>query len=59
METGAYLVNGTEVVADTAEAAALIKNKTGLDIVKEEALKNTIVQDLLMQTLEFYSLTVM
>ena len=47
METGAYLVNGTEVVADTAEAAALIKNKTGLDIVKEEALKNTIAYGIL------------
>ena len=47
METGAYLVNGTEVVADTAEAAALIKSKTGLDIVKEEALKNTIAYGIL------------
>ena len=41
METGAYLVNGTEVVADTADAAALIKSKTGVDVVKEEALKST------------------
>ena len=47
METGAYLVNGTEIVPETADAAALIKNKTGLDIVKEEALKNTIAYGIL------------
>ena len=47
METGAYLVNGTEVVADTADAAALIKSKTGLEVVKEEALKNTIAYGIL------------
>ena len=47
METGAYLVNGTEVVPETADAAALIKSKTGLDIVKEEALKNTIAYGIL------------
>ena len=47
METGAYLVNGTEIVPDTADAAALIKRKTGVDIVKEEALKNTIAYGIL------------
>ena len=47
METGAYLVNGTEIVPETADAAALIKSKTGLDIVKEEALKNTIAYGIL------------
>jgi len=47
METGAYLVNGTEIVADTADAAALIKSKTGVDVVKEEALKNTIAYGIL------------
>ena len=47
METGAYLVNGTEIVPETADAAALIKNKTGLGIVKEEALKNTIAYGIL------------
>ena len=36
METGAYLVNGTEVVADTADAKAYIKSKTGLDVVKKK-----------------------
>jgi len=47
METGAYLVNGTEIVPDTADAAALIKSKTGVDVVKEEALKNTIAYGIL------------
>ena len=47
METGAYLVNGTEIVPETADATALIKSKTGLDIVKEEALKNTIAYSIL------------
>ena len=47
METGAYLVNGTEIVADTADAKAYIKSKTGLDVVKEEALKNTIAYGIL------------
>ena len=47
METGAYLVNGTEVVAENADAAALIKSKTGLEISKEEALKNTIAYGIL------------
>ncbi len=47
METGAYLVNGAEVVADTADAKAIIKSKTGLEVVKEEALKNTIAYGIL------------
>jgi len=47
METGAYLVNGTEIVPETADAATLIKSKTGLDVVKEEALKNTIAYGIL------------
>ncbi len=47
METGAYLVNGMEIVPETADAAALIKSKTGLDVVKEEALKNTIAYGIL------------
>ena len=47
METGAYLVNGTEIVPETADAAALIKSKTGLDVVKEDALKNTIAYGIL------------
>ena len=47
METGAYLLNGTEIVPETADAKAYIKSKTGIDIVKEEALKNTIAYGIL------------
>ena len=47
METGAYLVNGTEVVAENNDAKAYIKSKTGLEISKEEALKNTIAYGIL------------
>lgn len=36
---GAYLVNGTDIVADTPEAASQIQAKTGITISKEEAAK--------------------
>ena len=41
-ETGAYLVNGTELIADNADAAAAVKAKTGKDAYKAEAKKQTI-----------------
>ncbi len=44
---GAYLVNGTEIVADTAEALQEIKAKTGKAVTKEEAAKQTIAYDIL------------
>ena len=47
METGAYLVNGTELIADNAEAAAALKAKTGKDVNKEEAAKGTIAYGIL------------
>lgn len=37
LETGVYLVNGTELVADNAEAAAAIRAKTGREVDKAEA----------------------
>ena len=39
---GAYLINGTELVPDTADAPAAIENKTGVKITKEEAAKGTM-----------------
>lgn len=48
-ETGAYLVNGTELIADGAEASAAVKKKTGRDISKEEAAKETIAYGILAQ----------
>ena len=46
-EGGAYLVNGTEIVPDNAEAQAAIKSKTGKDITKQEAAKQTIAYGIL------------
>ncbi len=42
LEGGAYLVHGTEIVAQGAEAAAEIKSKTGREVSREEAARNTM-----------------
>ena len=44
---GAYLVNGTEIIEDNAEAAAAIKSKTGKEVAKAEAAKQTIAYGIL------------
>lgn len=44
---GAYLLNGTEIIPDSVDAAAQIKNKTGRDVSKNEAAKNTIAYGIL------------
>ena len=46
-EGGAYLVNGTEIIPDSAGATAAIKSKTGVEITKEAASKNTIAYGIL------------
>lgn len=46
-ETGAYLINGTELIADNADAAAAVKAKTGKDADKAAAKKNTIAYGIL------------
>ena len=46
-EGGAYLLNGTEIVSDSADAAAQIKNKTGKEISKSEAARNTMAYGIL------------
>jgi aconitate hydratase len=46
-ETGAYLVNGTELIPDDGNAQAAIKNKTGKNINKEDAAKETIAYGIL------------
>lgn len=45
-ETGAYLLNGTELVADDADAAKVLASK-GINATKEEASKNTIAYGIL------------
>ena len=47
LNSGAYLINGTEIVPDDAEALACVKAKTGVDTSKEEAAKNTIAYGIL------------
>ncbi len=49
LETGAYLINGTELIADNAEAAAAVKAKTGREINKAEAGKETIAYGILQE----------
>ena len=47
LEGGAYLVNGTDIVPDNAKAAAAIKAKTGKEVSKEEARRQTIAYGIL------------
>ena len=44
---GAYLLDGRQIVEDGPEAAAMIKAKTGREVTKEEALKETIAYGIL------------
>ena len=47
LNSGAYLVNGTEVIEDSAEALSAVASKTGKTVSKEEAAKNTIAYGIL------------
>ena len=42
LKNGAYLLRGQEIIEDNADAEAIIKSKTGRDVDKEAAAKNTI-----------------
>ena len=46
-ENGVYLVNGTELVEEGADALTAVKSKTGLAVTKEEAAQNTIAYGIL------------
>ncbi len=46
-KAGAYLLKGSEIVEDSAEALSAVASKTGITISKEEALKNTIAYGIL------------
>ena len=46
-ESGAYLVNGTELIADSADALAAVESKTGIKTTKEEAARGTMAYDIL------------
>ncbi len=45
-DTGAYLLNGTELVADTEDAAKILASK-GITTTKDEASKNTMAYGIL------------
>jgi len=46
-ENGVYLVNGTEIVEDAGDVKQILAAKTGKEISKEEAGKNTIAYGIL------------
>ncbi len=46
---GAYLLNGTDIVWDDAEALDIIKKKTGREYDKAESAKNTIAYGILQE----------
>ncbi len=46
-EGGAYLLGGTDIVYDGADAAAQIKSRTGREITKAEAAQNTMAYGIL------------
>ena len=46
-ETGMYLVNGTELVADSNDATAIVESKCGAKVTKEAAKENTIAYGIL------------
>ena len=46
-EGGAYLINGSEIVYDGADAQAAVKAKSGQDVTKEAAKENTIAYGIL------------
>ena len=47
LQGGAYLLNGTEIIPDSADAAAAIQSKTGKEITQKEASENTIAYGIL------------
>ena len=48
-EGGVYLVNGTEIISDGNDAINAVKSKTGKDVKKESAAKETIAYGILKE----------
>lgn len=46
-DSGVYLVNGNELIADGSDALAAVKSRTGAEITKEQAAQNTIAYGIL------------
>ncbi len=49
LESGAYLLNGKEIVPDDGEAQAAVRARTGRETSKEEARRNTIAYGILKE----------
>ena len=47
LDGGVYLVNGTEIIPETPDAAAAIQSRTGKNITKDEAARQTICYGIL------------
>ncbi len=47
LQSGAYLINGVDVIADSPEAVQAVKAKTGQEVNQREAAKNTIAYGIL------------
>ena len=48
-DKGAYLLNGVELIEDTAQTRAAIAAKTGIEVTKEDAAKETIAYSILRE----------
>lgn len=46
-QNGVYLLNGTDLVEDTGDAALAVKSKTGRDVTREQAKEQTIAYRIL------------
>ena len=46
-ENGVYLLHGTEIIEENAEALAAVKSKTGIETTKEKAAEQTIAYNIL------------
>lgn len=49
LDGGAYLVNGTEIIPDGAQAEEAVKGRTGKTVSREEAAKETIAYGILKE----------
>ncbi|MBD5520892.1 MAG: hydratase, partial [Lachnospiraceae bacterium] len=49
LKGGAYLINGTQIVPDNADAGAQIKAETGKEISKQEAMQSTMAYTILKE----------
>ena len=56
-DNGVYLVNGSEIVEDNAQALDAVLAKTGKKVTKEEAAKGTMAYGILQATWKIFRLS--